>query len=121
MADLTQDCETYRAYLETLGADEVLNRITQMRRLKKHVESQETCLLERLDELAAAGEIDQGGFSHNDWSFAHSDGKASYSYPEPITQLEAQLKAAKEAAKAAGTAVKVKGEKSFWTITPPQP
>ena len=121
MADLTRDWEAYKAWLSILSADEVLTRLTRLRAHKKQVEAQDALLLERLDELAAAGEIDQGGFSHNDWSFAHSDGKTSYSYPEPITQLEAQLKAAKEAAKAAGTAVKVKGEKSFWTITPPQP
>jgi hypothetical protein len=78
-------------------------------------------LLDRLDELAAAGEIDQGGFTHNDWSFAHSEGKTVYTFPEQITKLEAQLKAAKEAAKASGTAVKGKGEKAYWTITKPKP
>ena len=120
MPDSTQDWEAYKAWLATLSADEVLHHLTQLRTEKKVVEAEDALFLERLDELAAAGEIDQGGFTHNDWSFAHSDGKISYTYPEPITQLEAQLKAAKEAAKAAGTAVKDKGKNAYWTITPPQ-
>ena len=107
-------------WLATLSADEVLDRLTHLRAHKKDVEALDAFYLDRLDELAAAGEIDQGGFTHNDWKFSYSDGKTSYRYPEPITKLEAQLKAAKEAAKANGTAVKVKGEKAYWTITPPQ-
>ena len=121
MADSTRDWDVYKSWLLTLSTDEVLDRLTHLRAHKKDLEAQDALLLDRLDELAAAGEIDQSGFTHDDWRFAHSDGKVSYSYPEPITQLEAQLKAAKEAAKADGTAVKVKGEKSFWTLTPPQP
>lgn len=109
-----------RADLATLSADEVLNRITRIRLFKKRIETQDALLLDRLDELVLEGDIDAGGFTHNDWSFAHSDGKTAYTYPEPITQLEYQLKAAKDAAKASGTAVKVKGEKAFWTITPPK-
>ena len=120
-ANLTRDWESYQTHLQALSADQLLDHVTQVRRIKKDFETQDALLLERLDELAAAGEIDQGGFSYNDWGFAHSDGKTSYTYPEPITQLEAQLKAAKEAAKADGTAVKVKGKKAYWTITPPQP
>lgn len=120
MDDSTRDWESYRADLKALSADQVLDRLTHLRAHKKDVEAQDAFLLERLDELAAAGEIDQGGFTHNDWSFAHSDGKTSYTFPEQITKLEARLKAAKEDAKADGTAVKVKGEKSFWTITPPR-
>lgn len=119
MDEPTRNWDAYKSWLPTLSSDEVLNRLTHLRAQMKDVEAQDAILLGRLDELAAAGEIDQGGFTHNDWSFAHSDGKTSYSYPEPITQLEAQLKAAKDAAKANGTAVKVKGKKSFWTITPP--
>ena len=112
MAEPTQDWESNRTDLKALNANEVLDRITRTRLLKKDVKAQEALLLERLDELAAAGEIDQGGFTHNEWSFAHSDGKTSYTYPEPITKLEAQLKTAKEAAKANGTAVKVKSDKA---------
>ena len=120
MADSTRDWEAYKAWLATLSADQVLDSLTHLRAHKKDVEARDALLLERLDELAAAGEIDQGGFTHNDWGFAHSDGKTSYTYPEPIKQLEAQLKAAKEAAKANGTAVRVKDEKAYWIITPPQ-
>jgi hypothetical protein len=76
--------------------------------------------LNRLDELAEAGEIDRGGFSHNDWGISWSAGKAAYAYPADVQELEKKLKAAREAAKAAGTAVKTTGA-SFWTIKRPGP
>jgi hypothetical protein len=102
-----------------LSADQTLDALIEVRRAIDWLKARDASLLDRLDELAAAGEIDQGGFTHNDWSFAHSEGKTVYTFPEQITELEAQLKAAKEAAKASGTAVKGKGEKSYWTIKSP--
>jgi hypothetical protein len=116
MVELTQALD-----LEGLNADQTLDALIEVRRAIDWLKARDASLLDRLDELAAADEIDQGGFTHNDWSFAHSDGKTSYTYTEQITKLEEQLKAAKDAAKANGTAVKVKGEKAFWTITKPKP
>ena len=105
--------------LENLSADQALDALIAVRRAIDWLKTRDASLLARLDELAADGEIDQGGFTHDGWSFSHSDGKTSYEYPEPITKLEEQLKTAKEAAKANGTAVKTKGEKAFWTVKPP--
>ena len=118
MFDLAQAAE---ADLSDMDADQALDHLIQLRTAKAALEAADAKALDRLDELADAGEIDQGGFTHNDWSFAHSEGKTVYTYPEQITELEAQIKAAKEAAKASGTAVKGKGEKAFWTITKPKP
>jgi hypothetical protein len=106
--------------LQGLSADQVLDTLIQSRKTITWLQARDAALLARLDELVAAGEIDQGGFKHAGWSFSHSDGRTSYEYPEPITQLEEQISAAKEAAKANGTAVKTKGEKAFWTVTPPK-
>ena len=103
-----------------LTADETLDRLIELRIAKERLEADDAALLDRLDELAAAGEIDHGGFSHNGWSFSWSAGKTSFSYPEQITELEERLNAAKEAAKAEGTAIKSKG-KAFWNIKSPKP
>jgi hypothetical protein len=117
MADLAQ---TFEADLSAMSAEQVLDRLVNLRTIKAALEAADAKALDRLDELADAGEIDHGRFTHNDWRFAHSNGKTSYSYPEPITKLEEQLEAAKDAAKANRTAVKVKGGKAFWTINPPK-
>jgi hypothetical protein len=116
MADLAQ---ALLADLRAATADQVLDHLIKLRRMKIALEAADAYALDRLDELADAGEIDYGGFKHAGWSFSHSDGQTSYKYPEPITQLEEQISAAKEAAKANGTAVKVKGKNAFWTVTPP--
>ena len=107
--------------LENLSADQALDALIEVRRAIDWLKTRDASLLARLDELAAEGEIDQGGFTHAGWSFSHSDGKTSYEYPEQIKQLEEKLKAAQEAAKANGTAVKTKGEKAFWTVKSPTP
>ena len=107
--------------LRNLSADQTVSALIAVRKGIDWLKTRDASLLARLDELAAEGEIDQGGFMHAGWSLSHSDGKTSYEYPEPITQLEEELKAAKEAAKANGTAVKTKGEKAFWTVKSPTP
>ena len=48
-----------------------------------------------------------------------SPGRASYDYPDEVTQLEAQLKALKETAVETGKAT-AKPSKPFWTIRPPK-
>ena len=102
-----------------LTVDETLDRLIELRIAKERLHADDAALLDRLDELAAAGEIDHGGFLHKAWSFSWSEGKTSYSYPEQITELEERLNAAKNAAKAEGTAIKSKG-KAFWTIAKPK-
>ena len=121
MADITYTLDLENLNLKNLSADQALDALLDVRRAIAKLQASDASLLARLDELAAEGEIDHGGFQHSGWSFSHSDGKTSYEYPEPITQLEEELKAAKEAAKANGTAIKTKGEKPFWTVKPPTP
>jgi hypothetical protein len=64
------------------------------------------------------GEIDRASFSHKDWAISWSAGKAAYVCPADVQELEEKLKAARDAAKAAGTATKTTGN-SFWTIKRP--
>jgi hypothetical protein len=101
-----------------MNADEALDHLTALRKAKYDLKAADLKALDRLDELAEAGEIDRGGFSHNDWGISWSAGKAAYVYPADVQELEEKLKAAREAAKAAGTATKVTG-KSFWITKRP--
>ena len=101
-----------------MAADDLLDHLTRLRTMKAALEAADAYALDRLDELAEAGEIDRGGFSYNDWGISWSAGKAAYAYPADVQELEKKLKAAREAAKAAGTAVKTTGA-SFWTIKRP--
>jgi len=115
MADLTQPFE---ADLSGMTADQVLDHLIQLRTIKHDIEAADDKALDRLDELAEAGEIDRGGFSHNDWGVSWSAGKAAYVYPANVQELEEELKEARDAAKAAGTATKTTGN-PFWTIKRP--
>jgi hypothetical protein len=101
-----------------MGADQVLDHLIQLRTAKTALEAANAKALDRLDELADAGEIDRGGFSHNDWPISWSAGKVTYVYPADVQKLEEELAAAKDAAKAAGTATKATG-KPFWIIKRP--
>ena len=113
MAELTQTLD-----LEHLTTDEVLNHLVQVRQALAALKAQDEALLDRLDQLAEAAEIDRGGFSHNDWSFSWSAGRKSWTYPAGVIGLEAQAKAAKKASEADGSATAKVGE-PFWTIKPP--
>ena len=115
MADSTQALD-----LERLTTYEVLDRLVQGRQALAALKADDEALLDRLDELAAAGEIDQGGFTHNDFTFSWSAGRRSWAYPAAVQGLEAQLKAAKKAAEADGSATATTGA-SFWTIKSPRP
>jgi hypothetical protein len=101
-----------------MAADDLLDHLIALRKAKFDLEAADTKALDRLDELADADEIDRGCFSHNDWPFSWSAGKVAYDYPDDVKELEIRLKAAREAAKAAGTATKATG-KPFWIIKRP--
>jgi hypothetical protein len=115
MADFTQ---TFEVNLSAMSAEQVLDHLIRLRTIKAALEAADAKALDRLDELAEAAEIDRGGFSHNDWAISWSAGKAAYVYPADVQELEEKLKAARDAAKAAGTATKATG-KPFWTIKRP--
>jgi hypothetical protein len=114
MAELTQTLD-----LDQLTTDEVLDQLVQVRQAMAALKAQDEALLDRLDQLAEAGEVDQGGFSHNDWAFSWSAGRKSWTYPAGVQGLEAQLKGAKKAAEADGSATAKTGE-PFWTIKSPK-
>ena len=115
MVDLTQTLD-----LENLSADQALDALIDVRQAIEWLKARDASLLDRLDELAADGEIDHGGFSHNAWSFAWSAGRRTWSYPPAVAAIEQQLKAAKKAAESDGSATATTGA-SFWTIKPPKP
>ena len=114
MADSTETLD-----FDQLTIDEVLDRLVQGRQALATLKADDEALLDRLDQLAAAGEIDQGGFTHNDFLFSFSAGRRSWVYPAAVQALHAQLNIAKKAAEADGTATATTGA-SFWTINPPK-
>ena len=112
--------QTQTLDLEQLSTDELLDALIEVRQAIDLLNTRDVSLLKRLSELAAAGEVDYGGFKHQGYSFGWSAGKCSYAYPEDIEELEADLEAAKEAAKADGSATAAIGD-PFWTIRAPKP
>jgi hypothetical protein len=117
MVDLVQ---TVEVDLGAMDADQVLDRITEVRSAMARLKASDEALLDRLNVLAEAGEIDQGGFSHNDYAFTWSPGRRSWTYPAGVQGLEAQTKAAKKASEADGSATSTAGS-PFWTIRAPKP
>jgi len=116
MVDLVQ---TVKVDLDAMDADQVLDRITEVRTAMARLKEADEILLDRLSVLAEAGEVDQGGFSHRDWQITWSAGRKSWTYPAGVMSLEAQAKAAKKASEADGSATAKVGE-PFWTIKPPK-
>ena len=105
---------------EQLSTDELLDHLVNVRQAMAALKAEDEALLDRLSELVEAGELDPGGFSHNDYAFSWSAGRKSWSYPVGVQGLEAQLKEAKRYAEANGTAAAKVGA-PFWTIKPPKP
>jgi hypothetical protein len=114
MAEQTQTLD-----FEQLSTDEVLDHLVTARQAMARLKASDEALLDRLDQLAEAGEVDQGGFSHQDYAFTWSPGRKSWTYPAGVMGLEVQVKAAKKASEADGTATAKVGE-PFWTIKPPK-
>jgi hypothetical protein len=105
---------------EQLSTDELLDHLVNGRQAMAALKAQDEALLDRLSELVEAGELDPGGFTHQDHAFSWSAGRKSWAYPAEVQQIEAQAKAAKKASEADGTAKATTGA-PFWTIRPPQP
>jgi hypothetical protein len=105
---------------EQLSTDELLDHLVNGRQAMAALKAQDEALLDRLGELVEQGELDPGGFTHNDHAFSWSAGRKSWVYPAAVQQIEAQAKSAKKASEADGTATATTGA-PFWTIRPPQP
>ena len=101
------------------SSEGLLSAIVSLKNEQKSLEARLEFLLEELDRRVAAGQIDPGGFSHNNWAFSYSEGRRSWVYPAPVKTLEQQLKAAKKVAEADGSATATTGA-PFWTIKGPQ-
>jgi len=106
--------------LERLSTDELLDHLVGVRQAMASLKAQDEALLDRLSELVDAGELDPGGFTHQDHAFSWSAGRKSWAYPVEVQELEAQTKAAKKASEANGSATAKVGA-PFWTIKPPKP
>ena len=117
MVDFVQ---TVEVDLGSMDADQLLNCLIEVRTGLARLKEADEILLDRLSVLAEAGEVDQGGFSHNDWAFSWSAGRKSWTYPAGVQELEVKAKAAKKAAEADGSATAKTGE-PFWTIRAPKP
>jgi len=105
---------------EQLSTDELLDHLVAVRQAMAALKAEDEALLDRLSDLVEAGELDPGGFTHNDHAFSWSAGRKSWAYPAEVQELEAQAKAAKKASEADGTATASTGA-PFWSIRPPQP
>jgi hypothetical protein len=105
--------------IAAMSADEVLHALTQLRLHAKAVAAADAALLDRLDDLASAGEVDQGGFTFNDWSFSWSPGRRTWTYPESVSTMQKALKAAQESSQGDGSATASTGA-PYWTIKPPK-
>ena len=103
-----------------MDADQLLDCLIEVRTAMARLKEADDILLDRLSVLAEAGEVDQGGFSHRDWQITWSPGRKNWTYPAGVMGLEAQVKAAKKASEADGSATAKVGE-PFWTIRPPKP
>lgn len=103
---------------DLLAYNRIPKQLVAVTKSIKELEAQKHDLLDELDQLLEAGLVDEK-FSWQDFAFSWSAGRASYDYPDEVTQLEAQLKALKETAVETGKAT-AKPSKPFWTIRPPK-
>jgi hypothetical protein len=117
MVDLVQ---TVDVDLGSMDADQLLDCLIEVRTGLARLKEADKILLDRLSVLAEAGEVDQGGFSHRDWQITWSPGRKSWTYPAGVMGLEAQVKAAKKASEADGSATAKVGA-PYWTIREPRP
>lgn len=117
MVDFVQ---TVEVDLGSMDADQLLDCLIEVRTGLARLKEADEILLDRLTVLAEAGEVDMGGFSHRDWQITWSAGRKTWSYPAGVQALEAQLKGARKAAEADGSATSTTGS-PFWTIRAPKP
>ena len=101
----------------TLSEEDLLLHLEDLKAALTKLKGVEELLLDELSKRLEAGNLDPT-FSHNDWAFTWSAGRTAYAYPETIKTLEQQLKDAKKAAEADGTATRTLGN-PFWTIRAP--
>jgi hypothetical protein len=75
-------------------------------------------LLDALSTFHELGKVEDK-FDHAGWSIQYSAGRRAYDYPPSVTELEAKLQEAKEAAVVAHTAIQ-RPAKPFWIVRRPK-
>jgi hypothetical protein len=95
--------------------DRQLERIIAIKAALKSLDDELAVLKDSISALVDKAELDHS-FSFNDWIFTYSLGRAKWKYPSAVNCIDTQLKAAKKAAEADGSATKSLGD-PFWTIS----
>jgi hypothetical protein len=101
--------------LASLTTDELLSRSVTVKRQTKHLEELYKLLCDEMTLRVEVGTLDPGGFSHNDVTFAYSEGKRTWDYPKTIKSMEKDVRNAKLRAQADGSAIATYGA-PFWTL-----
>lgn len=100
---------------EQVATDNLLDLAVATKRQLERIKQDYTIICDEMSRRVEAGELDPGGFSHNDIFFVYSIGKVTWDHPEYIQKIEANLKTAKECAIAQGLSIKGTGA-PFWTL-----
>jgi hypothetical protein len=101
--------------LASLTTDELLSQSVTVKRQTKHLEELYKVLCDEMTLRVEAGTLDPGGFSHNDVSFAYSEGKRTWDWPKTIKSMQEDVENAKLRAIADGSAIAQYGA-PFWTL-----
>jgi len=113
------NCITVMTHLtqapESDSIDRQLERIIAIKAALKSLDDELAVLKDSISALVDKAELDHS-FSFNDWIFTYSLGRAKWKYPPAVNCIDTQLKAAKKAAEADGSATKSLGD-PFWTIS----
>jgi len=104
--------------LAALPEDDLLSSIEATKRRISELGSLLDAYLDDLSRRVDTGELDPQ-FSHDDWNFSLSPGSRSWDYPEQVLAMAQQLKAARRASEADGTATETRGA-PYWTIRGPR-
>jgi hypothetical protein len=102
------------ATAEALTLDQVLDQITATKAQLSILEDRLAGLLDQLSTALDDGEIDPK-FSHEDWTFTHSEGRKTWTYPETVKK---HIKSLQELSQADGTAT-VKNGAPYWIVKAP--
>lgn len=97
--------------------DRLLEALIAIKRQQRVLEEQLNTLLDQLQQLHENGDVDSS-FHFNDTAFSWSPGRVQFSYPEPVLELEQQLRHARRTAEGNGSAVRRHG-RPFWTVKLP--
>lgn len=99
---------------EGLALEQVLDQITATKAQLAIFEDRLAGLLDQLSTALDDGEIDPK-FSHEDWTFTHSEGRKTWTYPETVKK---HIKTLQELSQTDGTAT-VKNGAPYWIVKAP--